>query len=98
MLYLIHQTASGTPVGVWSPNHDFYSEEYKHLRSPAENLVRGKLPAVSWEKFADRLSATTPSATMKWATHTDTSRNLTDVLMNVQRTLVRDGFPEDEMD
>jgi hypothetical protein len=94
--YLLHQTADGTPIGVFTAEHDYYDSEYEQLRPEGREVVFSKLPSVSWNDFIERLASTTPSRTMRWDVYYDSSPNLGIVLSHAQRDTEKLGYPEPE--
>lgn len=94
--YLIHMTAGGTPAGVYSDQADYYDPEYSQLRSEGEQVVFSKPATTDWETFIEHLASSGPSATMRWDTYYDASKNLEQVLIHAQRNVQRDGDPEVE--
>lgn len=95
-VYLLHQTASGTPVGVYTEEHDYYDPEYTQMREPGRELVYSKLPRVSWKDFIEHLASTTPSNGSRWDTYSDSSSNLEQVLSHAVRDLEKTGQPDPE--
>ena len=94
--YLVHETAAGKPVGVYTEERDYYDPEFVQLRPEGRSVVFSKLPTVSWQDFVERLSSTSPSRTMRWDDYYDPSSNLQVVLDHAQRDVEETGIPESE--
>jgi hypothetical protein len=94
--YLLHQTAAGEPIGVYTATSDYYVPKFEHLRSEGRQVVYSKLPSAEWGDFIQRLAGTQPSRTMRWDTYNDTSLNLSLVLEHARRDTVEEGQPEPE--
>jgi hypothetical protein len=94
--YLIHQTAGGQPVGVYTATHDYYDPEFIQLRLAGREVVYSQLPSVEWKDFIERLADTRPSRTMRWDTYYDSSSVLATVLEHAKRDIERQGDTEPE--
>jgi hypothetical protein len=94
--YLIHQTADGMPIGVYTPTHDYYTPEFIHLRTAGRDLVYSQLPSTEWADFIERLADTRPTNTMKWDTYYDASSVLSTVLEHARRDVEILGESEPE--
>jgi hypothetical protein len=89
--YLLHETADGNPVGVYTETADYYDPEFTQLRPEGRQLVFSKLPSMPWADFIEKLANTTPSRTMRWDVYNDPSSNLQVVLTHAQRDLETSG-------
>lgn len=79
-LYLLHQTAEGVPVGVYTEDRDYYRPSDEGLREAGRAVVYSKLPSLDWNEFIEKLADTTPSPTMQWDTFFSAGRVLESVL------------------
>jgi hypothetical protein len=78
--YLLHQTASGIPVGVYTETESYYDPTHTNLKAYGALVVAARGSAVEWEDWIDQLSDSTPTPTAMWTVYPSTLEDLEAVL------------------
>lgn len=96
--YLVHLTNVGQPIGVIAEDgRDYYDQEYKlTMRPRGQKVYERRSRSMPWGDFINQQASNPPGSGGRWETFVHTSRNLTEVLERLQRTVVKEGYPEPE--
>lgn len=87
-LYLLHQTANGDPIGVFTEDDYYYDPQQATREQQAYGLsvIGSRGSQQTWAEFADQQAAKTPSPTAMWDQVDYPSAPLPAVLAQAQRT------------